>query len=332
MCEVATHIDVRSKNELTLNQRDPSRTTSLRIAFIREVTRRFKDLTRVITKAIVEEDVFGMMNPTTVTILAGMITPGRRRFDFPRTSQKVSAFMDWLHRQVEAGILDIREFSQVGESVEAAWTNLYINDSYKRGVARARVQLREAGIDVATIEDSGGLVAILGTPFHVDRVGLLYTRAFGELRGITAVMEQHISRILAGGLAEGLGPQVLARMLNHSISGLGSTLGLPISYINPRTGKLVNYFMPPLRRAQILARTEIIRAHAEGQLQEFKNWGILGVSVKAEWVTAGDARVCADCAANEGSVYTIEEAIGLIPLHPQCRCIWVPLDITGRNV
>ncbi len=315
--------------QFILNQRDPTRTTSLRAAFVRGMNRRFRTLTRLITKAIVEEDVFGLRdtNALNVTILQ---TPGRRAFAFPRSADKVSAFMEWLNQQVNNHVLQVTQFRQVGQGVEAAWTNIYIQDSYRRGVTRARYELSRAGFDVPALSETGGIVASMGLPFHVDRLGLLFTRTFSELRGITAAMEQQIGRLLAQGIADGIGPATLARMLNYEIIGTGSTLGLPISYINPRTGSRVNYVMSSMRRATILARTEIIRAHAEATLQEYKNWGAEGVRVKAEWVTAGDDRVCAECAGLEGAIFTLATAQGMLPLHPNCRCAWIPLNTAGE--
>jgi hypothetical protein len=40
--------------------------------------------------------------------------------------------------------------------------------------------------------------------------------------------------------------------------------------------------------------------------------------------TAGDDRVCKICLAAAEDTYTLDEARGLIPLHPRCRCAWVP--------
>jgi len=297
------------------NRRDPTRTTALRHAFASQMTKRFRHLRGLIWRAIVEEDVFGLLNPSEqdITVLQ---TPGFRRFAFPRSSEKVSQFMAWLQQQVDGGILQVSQFTQVGQAVEAAWTNVYIQDSYRRGVARARSQLRRGGFEgIPTIEETGGIGVSMANPFHIDRVGLLYTRTFNELKGITDAMSQHISRVLSQGIADGLHPRTLARQLNGVIRGTGGDLGLRDA---------LGRFIPAERRAIILARTEIVRAHSEAQLQEFANWGVENVHVKAEWITAGDNRVCNQCANLEGSVFTIEQARGMLPLHAQCRCAWLP--------
>ena len=167
------------------------------------------------------------------------------------------------------------------------------------------------------MDATGGIAVAMTNPFHVDRVGLLFTRTFSELKGITDAMDQQISRVLAQGMADGLSPTTIARQLTAVIRGGGADLG-----ITDQLGR----FMPAERRAQVLARTEIIRAHAEAQLQELENWKVLEVNVKAEWITAGDDRVCPQCADLEGELFTIEVARGMIPLHAQCRCAWLPFN------
>jgi SPP1 gp7 family putative phage head morphogenesis protein len=296
------------------NNIDPTRTTTLRTVMVRKMNNRFNTVAQLIRQAIVDEDVFGLNDLQTNSIISNQ-TPGPRRFAFPRDSQKVSAFMDWLRRMMDNEILQVTNINQVGEAVDSAWTNIYIRDSYRRGVTRARYQLTSAGFNVPTMSMTGGIEASMMAPFHVDRLGLLYTRVFRDLKGITDWMDSSISRVLAQGLADGSNPRTLARQILQVIRRGGGDLA-----ITDTMGR----FIPANRRAQILARTEIIRAHAEAQLQEFKNWGVVGVSVKAEWMTAGDNRVCQQCANMQGSVFTLEQASGMIPLHPQCRCAWLP--------
>jgi SPP1 gp7 family putative phage head morphogenesis protein len=273
--------------------------------------RRFLELMKVIMQTVDINDAFGLrlgvfqMNPAYPNAFA-----------FPTSAQKVAAFMRWLEEQVRLGMLDVRELEQVGESINAAWTNKYIFDSYKRGVIRARMEMRRAGFEVPSIDDTGGILMSMGTPFHLDRLGLLYTRVFTDLLGITKAMDTIISRILSQGIADGDNPRLLARKLVSTISGRGiGDLG-----ITDALGR----FIPPARRAEILARTEIIRAHHQAMIQEYRNWGITGVRVMAEWKTAGDDRVCSLCEPMEGRIFTLEEVQPMIPLHPQCRCIALP--------
>ena len=293
---------------------DPTRTLTLRNAFVRDMNRRFRIITAMIRKAVIQEDVLGL-RPFTQQVN----TPGRRAFAFPRSADKVDAFMRWLDQQVEKELLEVRTFQRVGSSVENAWTDIYIYDSYKRGVMRARYELRKAGYAAPTIGESGGIEAILSSPFHVDRVGLLYTRTFSGLKGITATMDTQISRILAQGIADGDNPVLLGRKLIATINGSG----MGDLAITDSLGR----FVPAQRRAQMLARTEVIRAHHEANMQEYANWGVDEFELIAEFkmVTAGDHRVCSRCEAiaRQGP-YSFDYARGLVPVHPSCRCVVIP--------
>ena len=77
--------------------------------------------------------------------------------------------------------------------------------------------------------------------------------------------------------------------------------------------------------------TQGIHAHSEGQLDSFEKLGVEEVGVMAEWITAGDDRVCERCAVLEGAVLKVKEARGLIPRHPNCRCAWLPANV-GEGV
>ena len=292
---------------------DPTHTTGLRNAFAGNMKRRFSELTSTIKRAVVEEDCFGL-KPKAHTLQ--MSTPGKEAFAFSRSADKVEAFMIWLRRQIDKGIIEVSYYQQVGGSVESAWTNMYISDSYKRGVIRARYEMIKAGYNIPSMDESGGINVSMMAPFHVDRVGLLFTRVFSDLKGITSAMDAQISRIIAQGIADGDGAALLARKLVATINGTGAgDLALTDT---------IGRFIPALTRATTLARTEIIRAYAEATLQEFKNWGVEGVTAKAEFQTAGDDRVCPICEHLQGRVYTLEEASGVIPVHPKCRCCWLP--------
>lgn len=294
---------------------DPTHTTLLRNAFAQEMRKRFNELMRVIKTTVYDRDAFGL---TQVHLELNQMYPSpQNAFNFARNQAKLDAFMVWLRDQVDRGILTTTQMYQLGSAVEKAWTDLYLLDSYKRGVERARYEMKQAGYDVPSVEMSGGIEIIIGTPFHIDRIGLIFSRVYEELKGVTAAMDQQISRVLAQGLADGDNPRLLARKLVSTINGDGvDKLGIRDS---------LGRFIPASRRAELLARTEIIRAHHLATVQEYKNWRIEGVFVNAELVTAGDDRVCEKCSSLEGHVFTLEEAEGLIPRHPLCRCCIIPV-------
>ena len=262
------------------NKIDPTHTSALRNAFAQDMKRRFNELAWTVRKAVVVEDVFGLNSIQTHQ----MNTPGAEAFNFERSAEKLNAFMKWLQEQVDKGILEVGAYQQIGRGVNDAWTNLYILDSYKRGVIRARSELKKAGLDVPSVDATGGIDIVVGMPMHVDRVGLLFTRVFNDLKGVTTAMDTIISRVLAQGLADGDGPVFLAKKLVASINGTG----MGDLAVKDALGR----YMPAMDRAVLIARTEIIRAHHVATIMEYRNWGLEGIKVKAEWSTAGDGRVC----------------------------------------
>lgn len=137
----------------------------------------------------------------------------------------------------------------------------------------------------------------------VEKVKLLASRTFSELDGINQRMGAAMSRTLAEGLASGWTVHRMATQMSAQ-AGLA------------------------FKRAVTIVRTEIIRTHAEAQLDALEDLGERKVGVAVEWQTAEDNAVCPKCEGNEGEVFSIEDARGMIPVHPNCRCAWVPLKET----
>lgn len=306
MCEVCEH--TITVNAAINKQYDPTRTTMLRNMMVRESNRRFDLISGEVAKAVFVDDVFGL----TLEVLK---SPGKNAYAYMGNPQKIREFLKWLEDLLNRDILEVWGTPQGANTQN--WLYKYLLTSYQRGVMRAREELRKAGYNVPTIVASGGLATVMSAPIHLDTVALMYTRTFNELVGVTDQMKQIISRILAEGLMNGTNPRVLARQLVAAINGKGiGDLGL-----FDRLGR----FIPAKRRAEIIARTEIIRAHHYANIMEYKSWGVYGVSVMAEFRTAGDARVCTECAGMEGQIFTLDEVLPLIPVHPQCRCIALPI-------
>ena len=296
---------------VNVNKYDPTRTSSLRASFEREMNRRFGKFIQLIKQAILEQDVFGIKrNDQGVYAL-----PNRRAFAFGTSQQKVSQFMRWVETQIDAELLSVANVNQVGTGINEAWTNKYISDSYKRGVQRADYELNKQGFKLPNGEQLS--TNPFTAPFHMDRLGVLYTRTFEELKGITSQMSTQISRVLTEGMANGDSATLLSRKLVATINGTG----MGDLAIKDALGR----FVPALRRARTLARTEIIRAHHRAMIQEYRNYGVAGVRVIAEFSTAKDDRVCPECEQLDRKRFTLDVAEGLIPVHPNCRCITLPV-------
>lgn len=160
--------------------------------------KRFKALRGKIRKLIVDEDCFGLTNKDyKVTIMA--------RFDFPRNADKIDAFMQWFNEQAEKDILSFGKMKQIGTGIERAWTDGYITDSYKLTL-RTKSEMTKK-FERPKMWDTSGIDAVMSMPIHLDRVGVVATRAaFPSSKGITSSMDSQISKVLAQGLIDGDNP------------------------------------------------------------------------------------------------------------------------------
>lgn len=261
---------------------DPTRTTLIRVRWERDLVRRLRILRAAIRKKIVTDNAFGVRN-------AG-------EFEFATKTEKVNAFMRWLSQQQKDGLLEVTE-GPSARSGNASWQNIYIRGAYQKGLAGAASNLKRDGVEVSDRWIDAGFYR----PIHADALGLLYTRAYSDLEGITKAMDTKISRTLASGMANGDSMQQVADDIDNVVDGVG------------------------IVRARMLARTETIAAHAEATLNTYEEAEVQGVEIVGEFATAGDNAVCPECKDLEGEEYTIEEARGVIPVHPNCRCAWLPV-------
>lgn len=74
-------------------------------------------------------------------------------------------------------------------------------------------------------------------------------------------------------------------------------------------------------RAKRVSRTETIAASAQGAIEGYKEAGV----GKVEFYAALDERLCPDCNALHGKQFALEESRGVITVHSNCRCTWLPV-------
>lgn len=288
---------------------DPTGTEDLRERFIRAGRNTFDLIRQVMRAAILRRGVFGRILPPVSTgaiddsprqIPAILSLPPERAFEFSQDSEAVDAFMEWLEAQVQAGVLETTTVPIPGQTaMSSEWVNLYLRRAYGQGVQHATQAAKAQGIIPDAIAEQT-LAQIFRAPQHAEAAGLIFTRAYQELQGITTAMQTDIRRVLTDGLVQGDNPRTIARELANSVNSIGKY------------------------RATLLARTETIRAFNEAALTRYETLGVDEVAVLVEFQTANDDRVCEDCRDLEGNRYSIDNAHGIIPVHPQCRCTFIP--------
>lgn len=276
------------------NNQDPAGVNSIIKRFERQLLKRMEWLKKEIKKFLP-----GLLKTNPLQVFA--VTP----YDFATSSNKVEAFMNWLNEMEEKGVLT----SSIGPGQSQVgyqhWTDIYVEASYKKGMEDAYSYGKYSSITGLSAEQ--WIAASLYTAIHADRLGLLYTRTFNDLKGITDAMDASLSRVLAQGMAEGKNPAAIAKDMVEAVDGIG------------------------IKRARLLSRTEIMRAHAEAALNSYESFNEEGLTIKVEWSASTDGRTCPACLSmayenGKQKVYTLEQARGLIPLHPNCRCVWIPIN------
>ncbi|MBE8539433.1 minor capsid protein [Geoglobus acetivorans] len=115
------------------------------------------------------------------------------------------------------------------------------------------------------------------------------------------------------------------------IKGLGEDTKKRLAY-ELRTGLLQGESVPKLAnrvrsvfdasktRAEMIARTESIRAFNTAAIRRYERAGIK----KYRWIVAWDERLCSKCAPLHNQVFRIG-ANPPPPLHPRCRCTVIPV-------
>jgi SPP1 gp7 family putative phage head morphogenesis protein len=280
---------------------DPSRTFTLRKKLVSEFGRRFRLLASKVFDLVYKEDVFGLKEKRRDRLTFN------ERWKFNTTSEQVKLFEEWLKKEVSLDILPLEK-----AVLEEAYWYAYIEEGYRKGAGRAFTELKKPIIDFSkqgSVSDfylgtrQEFLASAFAHPETIDKVKLLAGRVFTDLKNVTESMSADMQRVLTGGLTRGDGALTIARELNNSINSIGK------------------------RRAETIARTEIMRAHNEGALDTYENFGITEFKILAEWSTAGDLRVCPQCVPLEGTVFTMQEIRGLLPRHPNCRCVPLPANV-----
>jgi SPP1 gp7 family putative phage head morphogenesis protein len=271
---------------------DPSRTTTLRRQYGMDLIGRFVRVARDCQDLIVVDDAFGLGEER-------LSFNVKREFAFATKDQKMVEFIKWLDQRIAERVLTVSGLESKGIPT---WQAKYIHAAYAKGVTKAFKQVKPQNYLVPDPFYQGQQAQFIESSFSAPRslesVRILATRAFEELKDISRSTATQLNIIFAEGMASGKSPKAIAREITDRISTITKT------------------------RALRLARTEIIHAHAEGQLDAFAELGVTTTTALAELQTAGDP--CPICFALSGQVFTLAEARGIIPVHPNCRCIWVP--------
>lgn len=290
------------------NSADPSHTVNLRERRYRpELTGRVRRLAAAVNKTIGENDALAISDRQTNAALEDYRIP--ETLDDGSLAATRDAFNRWLQEQAEQGVLEKMGRAEV--TAGRHYTAKYVRNAETKGEGFATAQLERAGIAIDAGED------VLPRPQRAQLLSRLFSRNYNQLETLTDDITDDVRDTLTFGMLRGENPRDVGREISRRVRKVG------------------------VHRAEMIARSETMRAANETALDVYSHWfdrdREVGYAIegsnsqpgkKMEHTTAGDTRVCSQCQALEGQTYTIQQVKNnrseYMPptcTHPQCRCI-----------
>jgi SPP1 gp7 family putative phage head morphogenesis protein len=217
------------------------------------------------------------------------------QFTYRRADEKLEQFQEWFRGQIREKILVVEDPLK-----ETPWLAKYVRSAYREALVKSHIEVRKAqGIRAVAPATEEFLLQAFASPEAVSKIKMMAARSFTDMKGVTEDMDARMTRVLTDGIAHGRSVRKVAKELNEKVVGLGKM------------------------KAMLVARNEIIRVHAEGQLDAFEQLDVGEVTLNAEMLTAWNA--CPRCTSiASGGPFSLSEARGMLPIHPRCRCAWGP--------
>ena len=195
-------------------------------------------------------------------------------------------------------------------------------EAFRLGISRGIGELTDAALPFYKDLTPGGLDKLATKCFTiVDTNALDFLAQYNlPLAGdIHRELADGIKRTLLTGIATGKGAGDIVR-------DLGAVIEDKDSFRQAGT----RVFSKAQYRMEMIARTEVLRAHNMGRLKFHERAGVQ----RLEWLCMEDERSCPVCNGLDGKVFPIDK-FPQQPAHPHCRCtniIAKPLAICGSDL
>ena len=218
-------------------------------------------------------------------------------FKFETSAAQVENFEQWIISKLTETMEDKDVYS--GKD----WWKTYVEKAYKQGADKAYDSMTKKGKqDQRTSDRMAGaknqFFSTFGSDAAKERMKLLAGRTYKGMKGLTEMMKSQLTLALIDGMLQGQSPRTIAKTLVEKVG------------INKK-------------RALVIARTEIVRSANEGTLETYKALGVKNIGVNVEILVSGKA--CPQCQKLKNKVFTIDQAQGLLPVHPNCTCAYAPV-------
>jgi SPP1 gp7 family putative phage head morphogenesis protein len=187
--------------------------------------------------------------------------------------------------------VEMTKFTRIAETVITRKRRSGVERGIKDAKSLVTLAAEASGVDIAFNKLPRAAVEAM--------VGMLSRKSplAALLSVYPTLAQQRVRDELTKGIAIGRNPRVIARRITEALEG-------------NRT------------RAQMLSRTEMMRAYRTAQIETYQN--NRDVIRGWRWSAAKSSRTCVVCLSRDGKIYTIEEPM---PAHVSCRCVMVPLVV-----
>lgn len=289
-----THSHSQAHAHFGAQRQDPTGTKTLRDQLSAQFYKRYRKLKGLVWQGVGVEDRLALRDRARQANIEPIETPEGDLPPqmLPRDEQTAREFTEWFERMQDRLVVGPEQADGT------QWSDRYVRTTYRKGVDDATRRAQQAGV-------SGAEAAAVSfdMPIHQQTLSMLFERNHAALRGVNGATRREVARVLGDAMLEGQNPRVAARAINDRIDAIGIT------------------------RARTHARTMLVGTYNEAALRRYEQ--LMGadasVTVLVEFSTAQDGRVCPECESLAGQRYSVREARGVIPVHPRCRCTWVPV-------
>jgi len=252
-----------------------------------------------------------------------------RRLNERKLTPKVNEFMRYMRKQLQRGLTRVKarkpstfaeqlaDWEAVAEEGKRILKPALLNILAEGG--KAVVERRVIKQEAEPRFDILGIKAVKWAEKHTAK---LVTEVIEETK-------QAIRQEIKAGVDYGKSIQKIAKELRPIVGLTSRQAGAVAKYRRvleeqglpeQKVASLVERYANKLHRfrTQMIARTETAAALSEGTLQGFEQIGVKKVQGVA------DEEACEYCLENiDGKIFTLDEAHGVIPAHPQCECVFV---------
>ena len=269
----------------------------------------------------------------------------RNRYNDQVTAQLTQALKQ-AEDEVARAILQYRSLGSLPDNKLAALKGLEklqleLDDTMKRLKREQTLVFRKTTKDSFKlgIQQGIGELADAALPFYADLkpegIDKLATKVFTIVDTNALDFMAQYNLTLAGDVHRELADGIKRTILNGVATGKGADdivrdMGKVIVDKDSFRQAGSRVFSKAQYRMEMIARTEVLRAHNMGRLKFHERVGIQ----KLEWLAMEDERMCPVCGGLDGKTFPIDK-FPQQPAHPHCRCTNIvawPMTVCGSEM